>query len=220
MVTGHIHTGAVTQDVTAGGVLFLRSVQQPGFYSAANPYSPDGVVQDGAVYTYVGSDNIYQPIARFPRRAAQLPREPARIRRPAPPLGRQPSILRRDSGPHPSSRPHPAHRRRPLRFAARPQLLALGHRSQRRRPPSPTSPSGCRSSPSPSAPSRTSRSTRTTASCCRSVRRRRSGPTTAASFSRPSSPARPRSAQNTSPASAFCSPPRSSTCARRSSIPR
>ncbi len=63
MVTGHIHTGSVTQDVTAGGVLFLRSVRQPGFYTAANPYSPDGVVQDGAVYTYVGSDNIYQPIA-------------------------------------------------------------------------------------------------------------------------------------------------------------
>jgi iron complex outermembrane receptor protein len=63
MVTGHIHTGSVTQDVTAGGVLFLRSVHQPGFYTAANPYSPDGVVQDGAVYTYVGSENIYQPIA-------------------------------------------------------------------------------------------------------------------------------------------------------------
>jgi iron complex outermembrane receptor protein len=66
MLTGHIHTGAVTQDVTAGGVLFVRTVHQPGFYSAANPYSPDGVVQDGAVYTYVGSDNIYQPIAPLP----------------------------------------------------------------------------------------------------------------------------------------------------------
>jgi iron complex outermembrane receptor protein len=63
MVTGHIHTGSVTQDVTAGGVLFLRTVHQPGFYSAADPYSADGVVQDGAVYTYVGSENIYQPIA-------------------------------------------------------------------------------------------------------------------------------------------------------------
>ncbi|MGO9324516.1 MAG: TonB-dependent siderophore receptor [Terracidiphilus sp.] len=62
MVTGHIHTGSVTQDVTAGGVLFVRTVHQPGFYTAANPYSPDGVVQDGAVYTYVGSENIYQPI--------------------------------------------------------------------------------------------------------------------------------------------------------------
>ncbi|MGA2906079.1 MAG: TonB-dependent siderophore receptor [Terracidiphilus sp.] len=66
MVTGHIHTGSVTQDVTAGGVLFLRTVHQPGFYSPDNPYSPDGVVQDGAVYTYVGSDNVYQPIAPVP----------------------------------------------------------------------------------------------------------------------------------------------------------
>ncbi len=66
MVTGHVHTGSVTQDVTAGGVLFLRSVQQPGFYSATDPYSADGIVQDGAVYTYVGSDNIYQPIATLP----------------------------------------------------------------------------------------------------------------------------------------------------------
>ena len=66
MLAGHIHIGAVTQDITAGGVLFLRSVHQPGFYTAANPYSPDGVVQDGAVYTYVGSENIYQPIAAVP----------------------------------------------------------------------------------------------------------------------------------------------------------
>ena len=33
MVTGHIKTGAITQDLTAGGELFLRSVQQPGFYT-------------------------------------------------------------------------------------------------------------------------------------------------------------------------------------------
>ncbi len=66
MVTGHIRTGAVTQDVTAGGVLFLRSVQQPGFYTEQNPYDPSGVVQDGAVYTYVGSENIYQSIAPIP----------------------------------------------------------------------------------------------------------------------------------------------------------
>ncbi len=66
MVTGHIHTGAVAQDVTAGGVLFLRTVHQPGFYSAADPYSADGVVQDGAVYTYVGSENIYETIATLP----------------------------------------------------------------------------------------------------------------------------------------------------------
>ncbi len=66
MLTGHIHTGAVTQDITAGGVLFLRSVQQPGFYTVQNPYDPSGVVQDGSVYTYVGSYNIYQPITPLP----------------------------------------------------------------------------------------------------------------------------------------------------------
>jgi iron complex outermembrane receptor protein len=66
MLTGHIHTGAVTQDTTAGGEVFLRSVQQPGFYTVQNPYDPSGVVQDGAVYTYVGSENIYQSIAPLP----------------------------------------------------------------------------------------------------------------------------------------------------------
>jgi iron complex outermembrane receptor protein len=66
MVTGHLKSGIVTQDLAFGGELFLRSVQQPGFFTAANPYSPDGIVQDGAVYTYVGSENIYQPIAPVP----------------------------------------------------------------------------------------------------------------------------------------------------------
>ena len=66
MVMGHVHTGAITHDVAGGGEIFLRSVQQPGFYTTSNPYSPDNVVQDGAVYTYVGSDNIYTPIAPAP----------------------------------------------------------------------------------------------------------------------------------------------------------
>jgi iron complex outermembrane receptor protein len=65
MVTGHFKTGAITHDVAAGGELFLRSVQWPGFFTAQNPYDPSGVVQDGAVYTYVGSENIYQPITAF-----------------------------------------------------------------------------------------------------------------------------------------------------------
>ena len=68
MVTGHIRTGAVTQDITAGGVVFLRSVQQPGFYTVANPNpaASGGAVADGAVYAYVGSENIYQSIAPVP----------------------------------------------------------------------------------------------------------------------------------------------------------
>ncbi len=62
LAAGIVKTGWMTQNLAFGGTLFLRSVQQPGFYSVQNPYSPDGIVQDGAVYTYVGSENIYQPI--------------------------------------------------------------------------------------------------------------------------------------------------------------
>jgi iron complex outermembrane receptor protein len=58
MVTGHLKTGKITQDLAFGGELFLRSVQQPG----APPANAPSTVQDGAVYTYVGSENIYQLI--------------------------------------------------------------------------------------------------------------------------------------------------------------
>jgi len=61
MVTGQIKTGTISQGLTAGGELFSRSVQQPGAPSANAP----ATVQDGAVYTYVGSENIYQPDAPF-----------------------------------------------------------------------------------------------------------------------------------------------------------
>jgi iron complex outermembrane recepter protein len=66
MVMGHLETGPIAQDLAAGGELFLRSVRQPGFYTVDNPVSPDGIVQDGAVYAYVGSENIYQPLAPVP----------------------------------------------------------------------------------------------------------------------------------------------------------
>ncbi len=79
MFTGRVKTGAVGQDLTGGGELFLRSVQQPGFFTFANPYSPDGVVQDGAVYTYVGSENIYQPIAAFSIEDPQQSAGPRRL---------------------------------------------------------------------------------------------------------------------------------------------
>jgi len=62
LATGHIKTGKVVQDLAAGGSLFLRSVQQPGEQSANAPSN----VVDGAVYSYVGSENIYQPIAPVP----------------------------------------------------------------------------------------------------------------------------------------------------------
>ncbi|MGD1108039.1 MAG: TonB-dependent receptor [Terracidiphilus sp.] len=64
MLTGHIKTGAITQDITAGGELFLRSVHEPGYYTPQEPFTT--TIADGAVYTYVGSENIYQPIASLP----------------------------------------------------------------------------------------------------------------------------------------------------------
>jgi iron complex outermembrane receptor protein len=66
LVTGKLRTGFVTHDVAFGGEIFRRSVQQPGYYTVDNPYSPDGIVQDGAVYTWIGSENIYQPLESFP----------------------------------------------------------------------------------------------------------------------------------------------------------
>ena len=79
LITGHIKTGSISQDLTGGGELFLRSVQQPGYFTADNPYSPDGIVQDGAVYSYVGSENIFQPIAAFTIEDPQQAAGPRRL---------------------------------------------------------------------------------------------------------------------------------------------
>ncbi|UWZ85083.1 TonB-dependent siderophore receptor [Occallatibacter riparius] len=65
VVTGQWHTGAIQHDLAGGVELFRRSVQMPGYFSAETPVSPDGVVQDGAVYSYIGQENIYQPIEPF-----------------------------------------------------------------------------------------------------------------------------------------------------------
>ncbi len=62
IVAGQIRTGVIQQDLVAGGELFLRSVQQPG----AQPANAPSSMQDGAVYAYVGSENIYQPLAPVP----------------------------------------------------------------------------------------------------------------------------------------------------------
>lgn len=61
LLTGHLKTGGVGHDVAVGGELFRRRVEMPGYFTAESPYAPDGVVQDGAVYTYLGSENIYEP---------------------------------------------------------------------------------------------------------------------------------------------------------------
>ena len=62
LVIGHLKTGPISHDLTGGGELFSLSVQQPGAPGA----NASSSVQDGPVYTYVGSENIYQPIASFP----------------------------------------------------------------------------------------------------------------------------------------------------------
>lgn len=63
MLSGHFRTGVVTQDITAGGVVFMRSVQEPGYYQL-NQTSTD-TITDGAVYDFIGSENIYQPMTIF-----------------------------------------------------------------------------------------------------------------------------------------------------------
>jgi iron complex outermembrane receptor protein len=63
ILAGSFKTGPLTHNVAAGAELFRRSVQMPGFFTADNPVSPDGV--DGAVYSYIGSENIYQLNASF-----------------------------------------------------------------------------------------------------------------------------------------------------------
>lgn len=50
MLTGHIRTGAILQDLAIGANAFRRSVQMPST----------------AVFDYVGSENVYKPIQPFP----------------------------------------------------------------------------------------------------------------------------------------------------------
>jgi iron complex outermembrane receptor protein len=66
MATGHIKSGPPYARPIVRGRTVSSQRAAAGFYTTDNPYSPDGIVQDGAVYTYVGSENIYQPIAPVP----------------------------------------------------------------------------------------------------------------------------------------------------------
>ena len=62
MAFGRQKTGHVTHDLVIGGSLFHRGVDLPG---VPGPNAPS-TVQDGAVYTYLGSENIYQPDILYP----------------------------------------------------------------------------------------------------------------------------------------------------------
>jgi len=61
LLLGHLRTGSITHEVAIGGSLFTRSVRMPGYYTVDTPSSPDGIIQDGSVYAYLGPENIYQP---------------------------------------------------------------------------------------------------------------------------------------------------------------
>jgi len=61
VASGRIKLGGITHNLVFGGSIFHRGVDLPG---TPGPSAPD-TVQDGAVYTYIGSENIYQPNMPF-----------------------------------------------------------------------------------------------------------------------------------------------------------
>jgi iron complex outermembrane receptor protein len=63
ILSGHVRSGAITHDLAAGGEVFLRSVQQPGYYTVDSPSTT--TIADGAAYVYVGAENIYQPMTTY-----------------------------------------------------------------------------------------------------------------------------------------------------------
>jgi len=75
LVMGTVKTGAVTQEIAFGGEVFHRNVRQPG----APPEGAPDTVQDGAVFTYVGSENIYQPVAAVPIESPQQSAGPVQL---------------------------------------------------------------------------------------------------------------------------------------------
>ena len=62
VASGRIKLGGITHNLVFGGSIFHRGVDLAG---TPGPNAPD-TVQDGAVYTYIGSENIYQPNVQFP----------------------------------------------------------------------------------------------------------------------------------------------------------
>lgn len=75
LVLGTIKTGSVTNDVAFGGEVFHRNVDLPG----AAPDGAPSTVQNGAVYTYVGSENIYQPDVPVPIESPAQSAGPAQL---------------------------------------------------------------------------------------------------------------------------------------------
>lgn len=62
LLAGTVKTGPLSHDVAFGGEVFHRNVDLPG---SPAPGAAD-TVQNGAVYAYVGSENIYHPVVPVP----------------------------------------------------------------------------------------------------------------------------------------------------------
>jgi iron complex outermembrane receptor protein len=62
IAAGKLKTGPITHNLVFGGSLFHRGVHLPG---TPGPDAPS-TVQDGAVYTYIGSENVNAPNVEFP----------------------------------------------------------------------------------------------------------------------------------------------------------
>jgi len=65
IVAGHIKLAGLTHNLVFGGELFHRGVYLPG-PSPCDPSNPGCTIQNGAVYTYIGSENIYRADIPYP----------------------------------------------------------------------------------------------------------------------------------------------------------
>ena len=75
VVTGRLKTGAVNHTLTFGGSLFHRGVDLPG----PPPVGAPSTVQNGAVYAYLGSENIFAPNVVYPDSTAGLAAGPGHL---------------------------------------------------------------------------------------------------------------------------------------------
>ncbi len=62
IASGRVKIGGITNNLVLGGSIFHRGVDLPGQPASNAPTT----VQNGAVYTYIGSENLYQPNQYFP----------------------------------------------------------------------------------------------------------------------------------------------------------
>ena len=65
IAAGHVKLDGLTHNIVFGGALFHRGVYLPG-PSPCDPGNPSCIIQNGAVYTYIGSESIYHANVEYP----------------------------------------------------------------------------------------------------------------------------------------------------------